>query len=82
MERKVVEDIIEVLRGAGYADVETRRSSRSVTVSAHKEGITAVVHLDDTTAPPTVRAGLRGNVPEFALKAFAPTAGPRSGSGS
>lgn len=82
MEHETVENVIEVLRDAGFRRIETRRSSTTVTVSAVKEDITAILHLTDTAAAPPVRTARVGVVPEHAVKAFAPGAGAaRSGSG-
>jgi hypothetical protein len=82
MEHETVEKITGALQSAGFTGIETRKSSSTVTVSAQKEGITAVLHLTDTKAPPTVRTARLGTVPDFTVKAFAPGAGVRSGSGN
>ena len=81
-EHETVEKVIEVLRTAGFAGIETRKSSSSVTVSAQKEDVTAILHLTDTAAPPPLRTARNGQLPEFAVKAFAPGAGGGVSSGS
>lgn len=82
MERETVDKITAVLREDGFRQVETRKSSTTVTMSAVRDNITAIVHLTDTTAAPPARAARAGVVPEHAVKAFAPGAGAaRSGSG-
>jgi hypothetical protein len=82
MENETAERVTEALRRGGFQQLETRRSSTSVTISAVKEGVTAVVHFTDTAAPAPARSGRVGVVPVHAVKAFAPGAGnARSGSG-
>jgi hypothetical protein len=82
MEHQTVEKVTEVLRDAGFGRIETRQSSTTVTVSAVKEGTTAILHFTDTTVSAPARAARVGVVPEHAVKAFAPGAGAaRSGSG-
>jgi GTP cyclohydrolase III len=83
MEHETVEKVTKVLRDAGFRQVETRRSSTMVTVSAVKDDTTAILHFTDTAASPPVRTARVGVVPEHAVKAFAPGAGAaRSGSGA
>lgn len=82
MENETTERVLEALRRGGFQQLETRRSSTTVTISAVKDAVTAVVHVTDTAAPAPVRNGRVGVVPEYAIKAFAPGAGnTRSGSG-
>jgi len=82
MERETVEKVTDVLRDAGFRQIETHRSSTTVTVSAVKDGTTAILHLTDTAASPPARTARVGVVPEHAVKASAPGAGAvRSGSG-
>jgi hypothetical protein len=82
MEHETVEKVTKVLRDSGFRQIETRRSSTTVTVSAVKDDTTAIFHLTSTTASPPVRTARVGVVPEHAVKASAPGAGAaRSGSG-
>ncbi|HLK02537.1 MAG TPA: hypothetical protein VKU39_21875 [Streptosporangiaceae bacterium] len=82
MEHETVDKVTDVLRDAGFRQIETRRSSATVTVSAAKDDTTAIVHFTDTAAAPPVRTARVGVVPEHVVKAFAAGAGPaRSGSG-
>lgn len=82
MEHETIEKITDVLRDAGFRQIETRRSSTTITVAAVKDDTTAILHLTNTAAPPPVRTARAGVVPEHAVKAFAPGAGAaRSGSG-
>ena len=82
MDREAIDTVTEALRDAGFRQVETRRSSTTVTVSAVKDDTTAILHFTDTAAPAPARSGRMGIVPEHAVKAFAPGAGAaRSGSG-
>lgn len=82
MENETVEKVTEVLRDAGFRQIETRRSSTTVTVSAVKDDTTAILHFTNTAASPPARTARVGVVPEHAVKAFASGAGAASsGSG-
>ncbi|GGU46083.1 hypothetical protein GCM10010244_84860 [Streptomyces coeruleorubidus] len=78
----LVKRLTEVLRAAGFDGIETRWSSRSVTVSAHMERRTAVLHIaePDTASRMGVNAPLSDAI--RAVRPMVPGVDSRSGSGT
>lgn len=82
--KEFIDSLTDALKAAGYASIQKRTSSRSLTLSAHKDQRTAVFHIADPEPAPGPRFAVNPDVPdpsEIHTRAHAPSVARVSGSG-
>ncbi len=83
IEEQLITTIMAALKTDGFVGVAKQKSSRSVTVSAHKGERRAVVHVTDPDPVAGPRSGVNPTAPQIevtARRAFVPTPVRASGS--
>jgi hypothetical protein len=66
-DKQLVDSLTGALKAEGFIGIEKRRSSSSLTISAHKGQRRAVVHIADPGPPPGPRLIVNPDVPDASV---------------